>query len=93
MGFGSWIDHRCPHLAYGVTTDLDWVKFHEAIINAWGAIEQGKIDTIIGSMPRHIEAVRRGKAGTQNIRGLALSLLIKRFYYILLVVKKSQFES
>lgn len=40
---------------------LDWKRFHEAIIHSWEKIDQVVIDGLIGSMQRRLRAVIKAK--------------------------------
>ncbi len=40
---------------------MDWTQFHEAIIYSWQKVDQGVIDSLIGSMQRRLRAVIKAK--------------------------------
>lgn len=50
-----------PFLFEDGQSQTDWSRFEEAIQEAWWAIPQASIDSLIDSMPRRIEAVYRAK--------------------------------
>lgn len=41
--------------------EINWVKFHEVIMDGWGSIDQEYIDGFIEFMPRTIEAVHKAE--------------------------------
>jgi hypothetical protein len=42
-------------------SEADWQYFTECMQQAWQALDQSKIDSLILSMPKRIEALRRAK--------------------------------
>lgn len=70
------IEHVWHHLRHHLMKDypniylqgrsqMDWTQFHEAIIHSWQKVDQGVIDSLIGSMQRRLRAVI--KVGILNI--------------------------
>ncbi|GMG13310.1 unnamed protein product [Aspergillus oryzae] len=47
-----------PELFLGGRSQIDWTQFRESIQAAWWAIPQERIDRLIRSMPRRLQAVR-----------------------------------
>jgi hypothetical protein len=50
-----------PELISMGRSDADWQYFIECLEAAWNALDQAKIDSLILSMPRRLDALRRAK--------------------------------
>jgi hypothetical protein len=50
-----------PGLFLGGRSKVDWTRFRNTIIEAWDAIPQEKINSLIHSMPRRLRAVYQAK--------------------------------
>jgi hypothetical protein len=50
-----------PELISMGRSETDWLYFKQYLVEAWGALDQSKIDALILSMGRRLKAVRRAK--------------------------------
>ena len=57
----EWISEHYPHLQTMGKSDEDYAALYDAIERAWNAIPQSKIDTLIRSMGRRVQAVKKAK--------------------------------
>lgn len=53
--------NRYPSIANGRRRIRDWEVFREALIDSWNHIDQDVIDSLIRSMPRRIDAVKKAR--------------------------------